>query len=110
MLRTPPRSPEPVLLRACVMVSTFSSPGTPMGGREGDMDRDVDTGLARGFRLGDVSIPLTDPDLLCGGEAPPPELDTGERMGEGDRLTPPTEDRLVRPARWIDSLEPAIPA
>lgn len=81
-----------------------------MGDKDGDMDRFVDTGLARGFRLGDVSMPLTDPDLLCGGEAPPPELDTGERIGEGDLFMPPTEERLVRPARWMDSLEPAIPA
>lgn len=80
-----------------------------MGDRDGDMDRVVDTGLAKGLRLGDVSIPFTDPDLLWGGEAPPPELDTGERTGEGDRLMPPTEGRLLRPAIWNDSLEPASP-
>lgn len=66
---------------------------------DGDMDRFVDTGLAKGFRLGDVSMPLRDPVLLRGGEAPPAE-ETGDRMGDGDRFTPPpTEERLVRPAR-----------
>lgn len=81
-----------------------------MAGMDGDMDKVVDTGLARGFRLGDVSMPLRDPVLLRGGDAPPAE-DTGERMGDGDRfMPPPAEERLVRPARWIDSLDPPSPA
>lgn len=54
-----------------------------MAAMDGDMDRLVDTGLAKGFRLGDVSMPLKDPVLLRGGEAPPAE-ETGERMGDGD--------------------------
>lgn len=75
------------------------------------MDRVVDTGLPSGFLLGDVSRPLSEADLLFGGEVPAPPVveETGDRIGDGDRLLA-TVDRLVRPARCRESREPASPA
>lgn len=69
------------------MVSTLTSPGIPMGGMGGDMDRFVDTGLPRGLRPGDVSMPRSEAALLFGDEVPAPPVveDTGERMGDGER-------------------------
>lgn len=75
------------------------------------MERVVDTGLPSGFLLGDVSRPLSEADLLSGGEGPAPPVveETGDRIGDGDRLLA-TEDMLVSPARCRESREPAIPA
>lgn len=109
----PPRSPEPVFFSAWVIVSTLTSPWMPKQPMGGDVDRFVDTGLPSGFLLGEVSIPLSEADLLFGGEVPAPPVveETGERIGDGDRWSRlPMEDKLVRPARRIDSREPASPA
>ena len=53
-------------------------------------------GLPRGRALGERSMPLTDADLLVGGEVPTPEDEIGDLIGEGDRLCP--EDNELRPA------------
>ena len=69
----------------------------------------VDVGLPRGFRTGDSLKPLTDPELLMGGEVSPPWDDTGDLIGEGDRLLAPRDEIEVSPARCIDSRLPATP-
>lgn len=77
----------------------------------GDIDKVVDTGLPSGCLVGDVSRPLSEADLLFGGDVPAPPVveETGDRIGDGDRLLA-TEDKLVRPARCRESREPASPA
>ena len=49
------------------------------------------------------------PGLLVGGLVPCPGLDTGERMGDGDRLSA-ADGSEVKPAMWMLSLEPTAPA
>lgn len=62
-----------------------------------------------GFLLGDMSKPLIEPDLLVGGEVSAPWDEMGERMGDGERLTP-ADEREVRPGMCTDSrLLAAIP-
>lgn len=58
-----------------------------MGDACGERDKFVETGLPKGILVGDVSMPLSEADLLCGGELPAPPVveETGERMGDGDR-------------------------
>ena len=41
-------------------------------------------GLASALVLGESSTPLTDADLLVGGDVPNPGDDIGDRTGEGD--------------------------
>ena len=64
-------------------------------------------GLPRGLREGLNSMPFILPGLLVGGLVSGPWLDTGDRMGEGERFIAAGRD--VRPARWMLSREPAIP-
>lgn len=64
-------------------------------------------GLPRGLRVGLNSIPFMLPGLLVGGLVSGPWLDTGDRMGEGERLTAAGRD--VSPARWMLSRELATP-
>jgi len=67
-------------------------------------------GLPRGFLLGDISRPLTEPDLLVGGlVSSPPAEETGERIGDGERFVIPMDAKLVSPARCMLSREPASP-
>lgn len=65
----------------------------------------VDVGLPNGFLTGDKLNPFTDPDLLFGGDVSGACEDTGDLMGEGERLTP-IEARDVRPARCMESRLP----
>ena len=76
-LLMPLRSPLSVRRSACLIVSIVNSP--PGLGN-------ASVGLPRGRALGERSIPLTDADLLVGGEVPTPDDEIGDRMGEGDRL------------------------
>lgn len=71
------------------------------------------TGLPMGFLVGEVSVPRSETGLLLGElvAGSPVVEDTGERMGECEWWSMlPMDDRLVRPARWIDSREPPMPA
>ena len=83
------------------MVSMAISPVT-MG--PGVPDR---RGEPSGLRDGLSSRPLIEPLLLVGGDVPgpPPWLETGERIGEGDRFMF-MADSEVKPARCIESREP----
>ena len=64
-------------------------------------------GLPRGHRDGLSSIPFMLPGLLVGGLVSGPWLDTGDRMGEGERFI--AEGRDVRPVRCMLSRELAMP-
>ena len=79
----PLRSLLAVFLNACRMVSMVSSP--PSGGGLPD-----DWGLPRpgprARRPGEASRPWSEAGTLVGGVVPGPWEDTGERMGEGERL------------------------
>ena len=80
-LLAPLRSPLPVFLKACLIVSIVSSPLSlgwlwPEKGLPGP----------RPPPPGDVSIPLEDTGLLKTGEPPKPCEGIGERTGEGERL------------------------
>src|SRR5699024_6358139 len=85
-LRTPLRSPLPVLLKACRIVSILSSlPNLePKLGERGLCV--VESGLpgSRPPRFGETSSPLKDVELLVGGEVLKPYADVGERSGDGD--------------------------
>jgi hypothetical protein len=70
------------------MVSIVNSPPL-VGGCD-------DVGLPNAFTLGESSMPLTDADLLVGGEVPRPGDDTGDLIGDGDLLTP--DDNELSPA------------
>lgn len=61
-------------------------------------------GLPRGLRRGLSSRPFMLPGLLVGGLVSGPWLDTGDRMGEGDRFTAAGRD--VSPTRWMLSRDP----
>lgn len=76
-LLIPLRSPLSVRRSACLIVSIVNSPPGLEYASEG---------LPRGRALGERSIPLTDADLLVGGEVPNPGDEIGDRIGEGDRL------------------------
>ncbi len=65
----------------------------------------VEVGLPSGFLAGDKLNPLTDPDLLFGGDVSGACEDTGDLIGEGERLTP-MEAKDVKPARCIESRLP----
>ena len=56
----------------------------------------MEIGLPRGLPFGDISTPFTDADLLVGGEALKPCDETGDRIGDGDRLFP--DDKELSPA------------
>lgn len=84
------------------MVSMFKSPPKGLSLR-----LFVLVGLPKGLRDGLSSIPFMLPGLLVGGLVSGPWLDTGDRMGEGERLT--VVGRDVRPARWMLSRDPAMP-
>jgi hypothetical protein len=92
MLRAVLRSVLPVRRSACDMVSMFSSPLFPTPRLWW-----VEVGLPRGFRLGDMSSPLIEPDLLVGGDVSGWD-DMGDRIGDGERLRP-LEESDVRPTR-----------
>ena len=85
-LRTPLRSPLPVLLRACRIVSILSSLPKlePKLGERGLCV--VECGLpgSRPPRFGETSSPLKDVEILVGGEVLNPYDDVGERNGDGD--------------------------
>lgn len=100
MLRKLLKSELPVLRRAWDIVSMFSSP---------DMLRFwlPLLGLPSGLREGLISTPFTLPGLLVGGLVPGPWLETGDRIGDGERLR--AEGREVSPARWMLSRELAPP-
>jgi hypothetical protein len=83
----PLRSPLSVRLSACLIVSIVNSP-LGLGY--------ASVGLPRGLALGEMSTPLTDADLLVGGEVPRPGDETGDRIGDGERLCP--DDNELRPA------------
>lgn len=57
----------------------------------------MEVGLPRAFERGDMSTPMTEADLLVGGEVLNPWDETGDLTGEGDLLTPP-DDKELRPA------------
>lgn len=85
-LRTPLRSPLPVLLKACRMVSILSSLPN-LGPKLGETGLCVvESGLpgSRPLRFGETSSPLTDVEILVGGEVLNPYDDVGERSGDGD--------------------------
>lgn len=94
------KSVLPVRRKACDMVSMFRSPPP--------MLCSADMGLPSGCRTGDILKPLIEPVLLFGGEVSAPCDETGDRIGEGDRL-PPSEANDVKPAIWIDSRLPGSP-
>lgn len=62
----------------------------------------AEVGLPRGFLTGDMLSPLIDPEMLFGGEVSGPCEDTGDLIGDGDRLTP-LDPMEVSPARCIES-------
>ena len=62
----------------------------------------VEVGLPNGFLAGDRLSPLIEPDLLLGGDVSGACEETGDLMGEGERLTF-IEAKDVRPARCIES-------
>lgn len=61
-------------------------------------------GLPKGLRVGLNSIPFILPGLLVGGLVSGPWLDTGDRMGDGDRLTAAGSE--VSPTKWMLSRDP----
>lgn len=89
------RSVLPVRLRACDIVSMLRSPFT-------ERLCSAEVGLPRGFLTGDMLNPLMDPGMLLGGDVSGPWDETGDLIGDGERLAPldPIE---VRPARCIES-------
>jgi hypothetical protein len=99
ILRAALRSVLPVRLSAWDMVSIVSSPVVA------PRLYSVDVGLPNGLRTGDKLMPFTDPDLLCGGDVSGACEDTGDLIGEGERLTP-IEARDVKPATCIESRLP----
>jgi len=91
MLRTLLRSALPARRKAWLMVSILRSPAGTLILRLVML-----VGLPSGFRRGLSSMPFMLPGLLVGGlVSGPPWLDTGDRMGEGDRY--PVAGREVSP-------------
>lgn len=85
-LLTPVKSPLPIFLNACCIVSTFSSPPKSVLNLGEWGLCGIGSGLParRAPNTGEASSPLTEVEILVDGELPYPCDDVGERIGDGD--------------------------